>query len=75
VRCFWGGVSYSPIWTIETCSYLLGSHTNTSTHHQHMIQTTTGGLAFVGFVVIAFLWTVTADVYFLVTGKSGGESD
>lgn len=35
----------------------------------------TGGVAFVGFVVVAFVWTVAADVYFLVTGKGDAGAD
>ncbi len=38
----------------------------------HPTQKKTGGLAFVGFVVAAFVWTVAADAYVLATGRGEG---
>ena len=37
-------------------------------------QINTGGVAFVGFVVVAFVWTVAADAYILATGNGKGEA-
>lgn len=58
-----GGCVCSHMWM-----YMLMSHVKHT-------QINTGGVAFVGFVVVAFVWTVAADVYFLVTGNGEAGRD
>jgi hypothetical protein len=70
-RSSWWGELWGGGYIVCVCSHMWMYMLTSNVKHT---QINTGGVAFVGFVVVAFVWTVTADAYILATGNGEGEA-